>query len=322
MKKLLKKIISVALSAVTAVAVLSFAASCKKSSDIVIGILQVDTHNALDSSRKGFEDTLNAWAKKNGKTIEFNEQNAHGNPNNEITLADSLVSKKPDMLLGIATSSARALALKTTKIPVLFTAVTDPTDSEFKGANVTGTSDKAPVADQIRLIKTVVPDCKKVAFLYHKSEENSLKQVEAAKAECEKLGIECVEKPVADENGIQTVTESIGDDIDAVYLPTDNMISANVNAACSILNARKIPVIAAESGMCGDGNALATLGIDYYNLGVQTAEIAIKILEKTKTPSEIPFEIYNRECSVFVNEKNAAALGLSAERIQAIKDFK
>ena len=164
--KIIKRLISAVLATVSCICIAVSATSCGKSNDtITIGVLQVATHTALDNARDGFVETLEKWAKDNNKKIEFDLQNANGDQNNEKTLANSLVSKKCDLLLGIATSSARALSSATTKIPTLFTAVTDPEVGHISGENVTGTSDMAPIAQQIDLIKEIVLGCKKIGFV-------------------------------------------------------------------------------------------------------------------------------------------------------------
>mgnify|MGYP004561848541 FL=1 len=279
----------------------------------------------MDAAREGFTETLTKWTADNGKTIDFDLQNAQGDSNNEKTMASNLVAKKCDLLLGIATSSARALTTATTKTPVLFTAVTDPVVGNISGDNVTGTSDMAPIAKQIDLIGKIVPNVAKIGFLYCGGEENSQKQVQLAKDRCSEIGLATQDFTVTATSDIQQVVESIGSDIQAVFIPTDNLLAANIRLACDILTPKGIPVIAGEEGMCEDDEALATLSIDYKKLGVQTAEIAIRILNGEK-PSAIEFEYYNQDATFVINENNAArlleknsALKITATDIAALK---
>lgn len=316
MKKLLSLVLALTLSLLTLTAI---GCGGNDENTIRIGILQVATHTALDDARKGFEDTLNAWASENGKTIVFDRQNANGDANNELSLAESLVVSKPNLILGIATSSARALANATDKIPVLFTAVTDPEGENLIRDNVSGTSDLNPVAEQIALMKEINAGCKKIAFLYNSSENNSVLQFNLAKQTCTELQIEIVGKTASQASDIQTVVESIGSDFDAVYIPTDNLMASNISMICSILHAKGIPTIAGESGMCEDGEAVATLGIDYYKLGVQTAKMAIKVLSGESEIKNVDFEFYGEESSFFINEENALSAGMSQASIDALK---
>lgn len=324
--KTIKRLLCAALIAVCAMGTMLTTGCGGKKEDYKIGVLQVATHTALDAAREGFTETLNKWAADNGKTIDFDLQNAQGDSNNEKTMASNLVAGKCDLLLGIATSSARALSTATTKIPVLFTAVTDPVIGNITGENVTGTSDMAPIAKQIDLIGKIVPNVAKIGFLYCGGEENSQKQVQLAKERCAEIGLATQDFTVTATSDIQQVVESIGSDIQAVFIPTDNLLAANMRLACDILTPKGIPVIAGENGMCEDDEALATLSIDYKKLGVQTAEIAIRILNGEKA-SAIPFEYYNQESTFVINEKNAArlleknsALKITATDIAALKN--
>lgn len=325
MKNLLKKMLVAVLVGITAVSATVVATSCKKKTDITVGILQVGDHDALNKSRQGFIDTLNKWAKSKNKTIKFDAKNALGDGANESTYARTLVASKPDLLLGIATSSANKLANNTTKIPVLFTAVTDPVSAGFSTrSNITGTSDMNPVEAQISLIKTIIPDCKKIGFFYNINEVNSQTQVNMAKRVCDSLGISYPKDDYVVDvaSNISTVAASING-VDAVYIPTDNLLAANMsNVQRKLINEKKIPVIVGEAGMC-DVGGLATVSIDYYQLGVQTAEMAIKILEGKK-PADIPFENYQKETAVRVNEENARTIfGNDADaKIAAIRNFK
>lgn len=323
MKTLLKKLLTVLLTGITAVSAAATTTSCGKKADITVGILQVNTHDALDKAKNGFIDTLKDWAKSKGNTIAFDVKNAVGDTNNETSLAKSIVASKPDLALGISTSSATKLSNNTTKIPVLFTAVTDPSSVGLAGrANVTGTSDMNPVEAQIALLRKIVPDCKKIAFLYNPGEANSETQVKRAKAVCDEAGIKYADYTVDSASNVSAVAASINE-VDAVYIPTDNLLAANMsNVQRKLINEKKIPVIVGEAGMC-DVGGLATVSIDYYQLGVQTAEMAIKILEGKK-PADIPFENYQKETAVFVNEENARTIfGNDADaKIAAIRNFK
>lgn len=321
-----KKILCLLLTVVTCLT-LAAMTGCNKKADYNIGILQVDTHTALDNARQGFETRLKEWAKEKGKTINFDEKNANGDQNNEKSNAQNLVESGSDLLLGIATSSARALATETTKIPVLFTAVTDPERAGLTGnvhKNVTGTSDAVSTEAQIEFVRKIVPDCKKIGLMYCSNEENSLTQIEAAEKKCKELGIQSQRYSVDSTSNIQTTVESISSDVEAVYIPTDNLLAANMTIVSNHLTSKGIPIIASESGMCEDNEAVATLGLDYCELGRQTADIAIQILEG-KSPSEIPFQTYGQPYDAFINLKNAeklmeknSSLKLSDEDIKKI----
>ena len=316
----MKKLLSLLLSLVIATT-LAVLAACGEGDEntVHIGILQVATHSALDNAREGFKEVVDAWANANGKTVVYDEQNANGDPNNEVTIADALASKNPDLMLGIATSSARALANSTGKIPVLFTAVTAPEEEKLLRDNVTGTSDMNPVADQIALMADIVPGLTKIGFLYNSSENNSVIQFELAKAKAQTMGVEIVPFTASLSSDISTVVDSIPSSVQAVYVPTDNLMAENMQSICSTLHSKGIPVIPGESGMCEDGEGLATLGIDYFELGKQTGAMAVSILSGEKQVKDVAFEYYNKDSSFFINENNAKTLGLTDAQIEALK---
>ena len=317
----MKKLLSLLMAVITATTLLILPACGEKDSNTVhIGILQVATHSALDSAREGFKEVVNAWASENGKTVVYEERNANGDANNEVSMAQSLSAKRHDLLLGIATSSANALAVSNGETPILFTAVTAPEEEGLIRNNVTGTSDLNPVADQIALMADIVPNLKKIGFLYNSSENNSAIQYELAKAKAKEMGIEIEAFNAYQASNIPTIVAGISNDIQAVYVPTDNLMAQNMQIICSTLHAKGIPVIAGESGMCENGEGMATLGIDYYELGKQTGAMAIAILSGEAKVSEITFEYYNKTPSFYINEENARLVGLTSEQIQALKD--
>ncbi|MBO5772896.1 MAG: ABC transporter substrate-binding protein [Clostridia bacterium] len=321
----MKKLLAVILAVVLALSVTTLVA-CQPTADINVGILQVATHTALDGARQGFKEVVQAWADEVGKTVAFHEQNANGDPNNETTLAQTLVAQNHDLLLGIATSSAQALYSNTQSIPVLYTAVTNPAVDLAGLGTIQGVSDMNPVAQQIQLVKTVVEamhpekETIKLAFVFNGSETNSLEQVNLAKAECARLGgFTTVDVTASSSNDIATALASNQmQAVDCIYVPTDNLMAENMNIIYAYSTPNNIPVICGESGMCDAGEGTATFGIDYYLLGQQVGEMAIEILEGKTLDN--PNQFYTRQCEFFINEENALAMGMTQTQIDQIKD--
>lgn len=282
---------------------------------IKIGIVQLVEHVALDASYQGFIDGLKAAGYEDGKNIKVDFQNAQGEQANCNTIAQKLINDRSDLILAIATPAAQAVANLTETIPVLITAVTDPASAklvksnEKPETNVTGTSDLTPVAAQIELVKKLVPTIKTLGFIYNSSEQNSKFQIDIAKKECEKLGIAYLEATVSNSNEIQQVTQSLVGKVQAVYTPTDNMIAAGIPTVAGVLNASKIPLICGEEGMVSAGG-LATYGINYYELGKQTASMAVEILRDGKKPASMPIQ-YLATCDFAVNQDTAKAIGIT-----------
>ena len=257
-----------------------------------IGVLQYVQHDALDASNEGFFAALDDLG------IKY-DADQHGD----------------DLIFTIATPAAQSVAGATSDIPILLTAVTDPAESglvesnDAPGGNVTGTSDMTPVKEQIDLLKKLIPDAKTVGVLYCSAESNSVLQADMAKEACKAAGLEAADYTVSSSNEIQTVVESMIGKVDVIYAPTDNMIAAGMATVAMIANENKIPIICGEEGMVKEGG-LATYGINYYELGYKTGEMAAKILTEGADPASMPIEyLSTEECSLLINKETADTLG-------------
>lgn len=271
-----------------------------------IGVMQFAEFDALQKAYDGFVDGLKEAGYEDGKNIEITKLSAAADTANCPTIADTLINNGSDLIYAIATPSVSAIKEKTTTIPVLFTAVTDPVKSGFvadvnnPGGNISGTSDMNPVKEQIDLLKAILPDAKTVA------------QYALAKAQIEALGMTCIEKTISAIDEAKSAVESLAGVADAIYVPTDNTISDSMTSVSAAANAVKLPLIVGEAGMVVNG-ALATYGIDYYRLGKQTAEMAVKLLKADKPLDEIAkmAVVYQTDCVYAVNTDTAAALGIT-----------
>ncbi|WP_227767367.1 ABC transporter substrate-binding protein [Zhaonella formicivorans] len=279
-----------------------------------LGIIQVAEHPALDASRQGFLDVLAENGYKEGENLVVDYQNAQGDQSNLKTIAQKFVTDKVDMAFAIATPSAIAMAGETDKIPILITAVTDPVtaklvkSNEEPGTNVTGTTDMTPVKEQLDLLQKIVPAAKKVGVIYNSSEINSEVQVEIAKEAAAGLGLEIVEATVTGSAEVMQVTQSLVGKVDAIYVPTDNVVASSIASVVSVAEAAKLPLIVGEKGMV-EGGALATIGIDYYKLGRQTGEMALKVI-KGADPASMPIESL-KSIDIVVNKKAAERMGVT-----------
>lgn len=279
-----------------------------------IGINQLVQHPALDSATEGFKQAFFDAGFVEGETVNFDEQNANGEQSTAVTIAQKFASDDLDLVLAVATPAAQALAQEIKDIPVVFTAVTDAVSAELvdsdeaPGANVTGTSDAAPIADQFDLLLEIVPGAEKVGIVYASGEINSQVQVDAATEVAEGLGIEIVTKTVTTSSDIQQATEALGD-VDAIYVPTDNMVVEGIAALIQVAEQKQIPVIAAEEGTV-EGGAIATLGIDYFKLGQQAGEMALRILVDGADPAAMAVET-SQDFAYVVNTNAAERMGVT-----------
>lgn len=275
-----------------------------------IGINQLVQHPALDSATAGFKEAFS----EAGVEVEFDEQNANGEQGTALTIAQQFASDDLDLALAVATPAAQAMAQNITDVPLLFTAVTDPVSAELvdsmeePGANVTGTSDAAPIEQQLELLKEIVPDAERIGIVYASGEVNSQVQVDQAREAAGPLGLEIETQTVTTVNEIQQAVEALGD-VDAIYVPTDNMVVSGIASLVQVAEGKQIPVIAAESGTV-EGGAVATLGIDYTELGRQTGEMALRILRDGEDPATMPVETAT-EFTYVVNEDAAERQGVT-----------
>ncbi len=298
-----------------AMAALTLAGCSKKDSKIKIGVIQLVEHPALDKNYKGFVDGLAEAGYVDGQNITIDYENAQGEQANCVTIAQKLTNDKSDLIFAIATPAAQAVANMTSEIPILVSSVTDPASAqlvesnEHPGTNVSGTSDLNPCAAQIDLLKRLVPNAKTVGILFCSSEENSRFQANLAEAACKKVGLKFIEGTVSNTNEVQQVVQSLVGKVDAIYAPTDNMIASSMATVALVATPAKIPIICGEEGMVQSGG-LATYGINYYELGKQTAKMAVEILQGKKKPADMPIQ-YLEKCDFAYNKEIADELGIS-----------
>lgn len=249
----------------------------------VIGVVQFVQHEALDRANQGFVDALKDNGFVDGENIRLDQQNANADSSTLATIADSFIAQKVDLALAIATPAAQMMMGKTETIPILGTAITDYVEAklaktnEEPGYNVSGTTDMNPIVQQIDLLKKLVPDAQTVGLLYTGSEDNSVLQARIAVAAIEALGMKWVEVKVNNSNDVQQAAQSLADQCDVLYVPTDNVAASAMPIISEVMTEKKIPIICGESGMVRAGGT-ATLGINYYNLGYQTGEMAVRVL--------------------------------------------
>ena len=278
-----------------------------------IGISQFVEHPSLDLAREGFIDQLAEEGFVDGENIEIDLQNAQADFATAQTIAQRFNQNKVDLVLAIATPSAQTAANVLKNTPVLITAVTDPVEAgivksmEKPGANITGTTDMNPVAKQLELIRNFLPEVKDIGILYNPGEVNSTVQVKLAKEKAKEMEVNLEEATVSNSSEVSLAVSSLVDNVDAIYVPTDNIIVSAMPTVLQIAHNRKIPVFASENNSVEQG-AVATLGIDYYQLGRQTGSMAARILNGSD-PAKMPVES-SKELKLYINQKSTEEIGL------------
>ena len=280
-----------------------------------VGITQLVEHPSLDQTKEGFIKALEDNGYKDGENIEIDYQNAQNDNPTSQTIASNFVNDKKDLIYAISTPSAQAAFNATQEIPVLFTAVTDPIEAGLvksldnkEGGNVSGTSDFLSIDKTMSLVEKLTPQAKKIAVIYSTSEVNSKVQVDSLKEYAKTKGWEVIEKGISASSEVNQAITSIVGKADVLYVPTDNLVVSSMPIIAKVANENKLPIIASDEGSVTSG-ALACGGVDYYQLGYKTGEMAVQILKGEKQPSDLKVETMD-EPVITMNEDTMKTLGI------------
>ena len=259
-----------------------------------IGIIQQTQHVALDAATQGFRDALTE--KLGDENVSFDYQNAQDDSNTCATIANGFAASNVDLIMANATTALQASSSASATIPILGTSITDYSLAldlkDFDGTiggNVSGTSDLAPLDEQAEILNTLFPDAENIGLIYCSAEPNSKYQVDIVMEALDKMGYSCTLYPFSDSNDLSAVTTTAAESSDVIYVPTDNTAASNASIIDNICQPAGVPIVAGEQGVaakCG----VATLSIDYYDLGYKTGEMAYEILAEGADISEMPVQ--------------------------------
>lgn len=322
-KKVAAGLLTVAMVAAMATGCGSSGSSSESSSkdsakeSYTIGISQFAEHGSLDNCREGFLEGLAEEGIVEGENLKVEYKNAAADMGTAGQISDSFVSDKVDLICAIATPTAQSAynAAMDSKIPVIYTAVTDPVTAElaYKDGTpvgeVTGTSDKLPVEEQLKMIRQMLPDAKKLGIMYTTSEANSVSAIAEYKELVGEYGFELVEKGITATADVPLAADDLLSEVDCVTNLTDNTVVASLPTILEKANEKKIPVFGSEIEQVKIG-CLAAEGIDYIALGKQTGKMAAQVLKGEKKASEMNFELIT-EPGFYVNNKVAENLGIT-----------
>lgn len=293
----------------------SFTALAQTKSVAVTAIVE---HPALDAVRDGVLAALQEAGYQEGRNLNWQYQSAQGNTATAGQIARKFVGDKVDVIVAIATPTSQAAIASTRRIPIVFSAVTDPVAAQLipawaaSGTNVTGVSDALELERQIELIRQLVPKATRVGMVYNPGEPNSVVVVEALKQLLPKYGMQLVEAAAPRTVDVSSAANSLVGKVDVIYTSTDNNVVSAYEALVRVGNNRQIPLIASDTDSVARG-ALAALGINYYDLGRQTGALVVRILQG-EDPGTIQPEA-SSNLRLFLNATAAEKQGvtLSAE---------
>ncbi|MFC2695076.1 MAG: tryptophan ABC transporter substrate-binding protein [Lactobacillus sp.] len=272
-----------------------------------VGVLTLMRHPALDQIYRGFRHELR---KEMGDRVKIDYQNANGDQSNLATMAARLSEEDNQLLVGITTPAAQALANRSGKTPLLLGAVTDPQSAHLvknaahPGGHITGVSDQAPIGQQLQLIKAFVPNLKTLGVIYTSSDSSAVAGYRKIAAECKKQGIHLRAYSIANSNDLNQVSEQMLSQVDAVITPTDNTIAGAMRTLVKNANAAGKPVFPAVASMVKQGG-VATYSINQYQLGVEIAKMSVRILKGKQKSGDL---------TVYFAKKGTPTLNLKQAR--------
>ncbi len=277
-----------------------------------VGVVQFMEHPSLDQIREACLAQLEARG-YGADAVEFDYQNGSGDFANLTAISQKFAGDGCDMIIAIATPAAQAAAAVTSEIPIVFAAVTDPVDAglvsdpQKPDRNLTGTSDAIPVDAIFQLAAEMTPDVKSFGFLYNAGEANSLSVIRQAKEYCDQNSIPYTEATVTNSSEVQQSALKLLGEADAIYVPIDNTVASAMPTLGSLCVENGKPCYVSADSMVLDGG-LASVGVNYDDLGKQTADMAADILDGASV-AETPVRVLEQFNQV-VNEEVAAALGI------------
>lgn len=288
---------------------------------IHVAITKITSHPSLDLIEKGVMDVL----EKADLDLKITSNNAQGNITIAAQIAQKFASLSPTIVVPITTPSAQTMvkAFKGTGIPIVFSAVTDPVGAHLLSSldesteALTGVVDQPPVVKIIEAMKIVKPALKTVGVIYNAGEANSEFQIAAFRTAAEMKNIIVREVPVAKAADIQMAAASLISDVDAIFLPNDNLVISSIEAIIKTAGSRSIPVYVSDPESIGRG-AFAAIAFDQYEIGKATGELLLKVLDTGSAKDHSPVLLNNPK--FYINENVAESLGLSKAFVEDLKD--
>lgn len=281
-----------------------------------IGISQFAVHGSLDNCREGFLAGLAEEGFVEGENLNIEYVNAQAEPGTAAMTTDNFVTKKVDMICAIATPTAMTAYNSTmnTEIPVIYTAVSDPVEAGLANedgtpvGNITGTSDALAVDAQLQMIREILPDAKKIGIIYTTSEANSISTVASYEEAAAGYGFEIVTTGITAMSEVPLAAADMVTKVDCITNLTDNTVVSALQSVLDEANKANIPVFGSEVEQVKAG-CVASMGLEYFELGKQTGKMAAMILRGEAKASEMKFEVIT-EPSLYVNFAAAEKIGL------------
>lgn len=256
-----------------------------------ISILQIVEHPALNATRQGFLDELQKLGYEEGKNLILDYQSAQGSPALAAQISQKFVSNKADVIVAISTKAAQITitAAKGTKIPVVFSSVTDPLgaklvkDLKMPGSYVTGVSNYISVEPQFKLFKRLLPKLKTIGIVYDPGEDNSIALNKAMEKAAKAFNLKLVFAVATKTSDVLAASQSLCGKVDAIFINNDNTALSAFSSVVKAARSCNIPAFVSDIDIANQG-ARASLGPDQVELGLQTARMVDRILKNPTGP--------------------------------------
>ena len=290
-----------------------------------VGIVKYMDHASLDQIQENIQKELDTKSQELGVTFDYADYtyNGQGDGTTLTQIAAQLMADDVDIIVPIATPAAQVVqaAIEGTDTPMVFSAVSDPVtakmvdDMDAPGGNITGVSDALNTKVIMDLMFAADPEIQSVGLLYSKSEDSSAKPIQEAKEYLDAKGIAYVEKTGTNTDEISTATDAlIAAGVDAIFTPTDNTVMKAELAIFEKLQDAKIPHYTGADSFALNG-AFFGYGVDYTQLGEETANMVVDILVNGADPATMPVKVLAHE-SATINTEVCAAMGLDLDQIK------
>lgn len=289
--------------------------SANKVAKPTVGILQLTTHPALDAIHHGIIAGMKQNGYTVGKNVKVDFQNAEGDQSNLKTMSERFADENAAVMVGIATPAAQALADVTKKTPIILGAITDPKGAKLvqsntrPGGNITGVSDQAPIQSQLALIHRLMPQAKTLGVISTSSDDSAQTQAKMVGQLAPKAGFTVKQFTISSTNDLNQVAGEMVTQVDAIFVPTDNTIASAMQTLVQVANTKRIPVFPTVDTMVKQGG-VATIGLDQYELGVQTGKMVANVLAGKSKPATTPIH-FEKTGKLILNLKQAQLLGIT-----------
>lgn len=289
-----------------------------------VGICNYVDDASLNQIVENIQAQLKAIGEEKGVTFEVSYDNCNADATVMEQIISNFIAEDVDLMVGVATPVAMRMQALTedNEIPVVFSAVSDPVGAELvesleaPGANVTGTSDYLDAEAIMNLIFTNDPDAKKIGLLYDVGQDSSAASIAAAKEYLKGKGVEIVEHTGSTADEVMLAAQAmVADGVDAVFTPTDNSIMKAELAIYETLAKAGIPHYTGADSFALNG-AFLGYGVDYANLGVETANMVADILINGADPATTAVKTFDNGTAT-INTEICAELGYDYDTVAA-----